>query len=239
MTPVAPLRLAGVGQEYGTGRAAVRALDGIDLDLRPGELLAVMGPSGSGKSSLLAIAGGLEVPTEGRVEVDGVDIIALDPAERATIRRRSIGYVFQNYNLIPSLSAVENAEMPLQLDGASPRAARAAALAALDEVHAADLAGRFPEELSGGQQQLVAIARALVGRRAIILADEPTGALDSVTGEQVMIALRDHIDAGAAGILVTHEARFAAWADRTVFLRDGRIVDRSRDDSIADLLTRP
>nr|WP_207382259.1 ABC transporter ATP-binding protein [Schaalia vaccimaxillae] len=227
--------MAGVGHEYGTGRATLRALDGIDLEVKPGELLAVMGPSGSGKSTLLSIAGGLESPMEGTVIVNGVNLSSLDSVERARIRRQSIGYVFQNYNLIPSLSAVENVEMPLQLDGISTRKARHAALVALGEVGVADLADRFPETLSGGQQQRIAIARALVGRRSIILADEPTGALDSNTGEQVMMTLRDHIDAGAAGILVTHEARFAAWADRTVFLRDGRIVDRSRTDTMAEL----
>ena len=155
---------------------------------------------------------------------------------RAEVRRRSIGYVFQDYNLIPSLSALENVEMPLQLDGVSPSKVRRAAMDALEEVGVADLADRFPERLSGGQRQRVAIARGLVGNRSVILADEPTGALDSHTGEQIMLVLRDHIDAGAAGILVTHEARMAAWADRTVFLRDGRIVDRSRADSLRDLL---
>ena len=126
--------------------------------------------------------------------------------------------------------------MPLQLDGVSPAKVREAAMAALEEVGVADLADRFPERLSGGQRQRIAIARGLVGNRSVILADEPTGALDSHTGEQIMLVLRDHIDAGVAGILVTHEARMAAWADRTVFLRDGRIVDRSRGDTLRDLL---
>ena len=144
--------------------------------------------------------------------------------------------MFQDYNLIPSLSALENVEMPLQLDGVSPsRCARLRWLPS-QKWGVAELADRFPERLSGGQRQRVAIARGLVGNRSVILADEPTGALDSHTGEQIMLVLRDHIDAGAAGILVTHEARMAAWADRTVFLRDGRIVDRSRGDSLRDLL---
>ena len=222
-----PIRMAGVGHEFGADGVRVRALDGIDLEVAPGELLAVMGPSGSGKSTLLSIAGGLERPTRGHVYINGVDLAALDSVHRAEVRRRSIGYVFQDYNLIPSLSALENVEMPLQLDGVSP---------SKEEVGVADLADRFPELLSGGQRQRVAIARGLVGNRSVILADEPTGALDSHTGEQIMLVLRDHIDAGAAGILVTHEARMAAWADRTVFLRDGRIVDRSRGDSLKDLL---
>ena len=229
-----PIRMAGVGHEFGANGVRVRALDGIDLEVEPGELLAVMGPSGSGKSTLLSIAGGLERPTRGSVYVNGIDLASLDSVHRAEVRRRSIGYVFQDYNLIPSLSALENVEMPLQLDGVSPSKVRAAAMAALAEVGVAELADRFPERLSGGQRQRVAIARGLVGNRSVILADEPTGALDSHTGEQIM--LRDHIDAGAAGILVTHEARMAAWADRTVFLRDGRIVDRSRGDSLRDLL---
>ena len=231
-----PIRMAGVGHEFGANGVRVRALDGIDLEVEPGELLAVMGPSGSGKSTLLSIAGGLERPTRGSVYVNGIDLASLDSVHRAEVRRRSIGYVFQDYNLIPSLSALENVEMPLQLDGVSPSKVRAAAMAALAEVGVAELADRFPERLSGGQRQRVAIARGLVGNRSVILADEPTGALDSHTGEQIMLVLRDHIDAGAAGILVTHEARMAAWADRTVFLRDGRIVDRSRGDSLRDLL---
>ena len=230
-----PIRMAGVGHEFGANGVRVRALDGIDLEVAPGELLAVMGPSGSGKSTLLSIAGGLERPTHGSVYVNGVDLATLDSVHRAEVRRRSIGYVFQDYNLIPSLSALENVEMPLQLDGVSPSKVREAAMAALEEVGVAELADRFPERLSGGQRQRVAIARGLVGNRSVILADEPTGALDSHTGEQIMLVLRDHIDAGAAGILVTHEARMAAWADRTVFLRDGRIVDRSRGDSLRDL----
>ena len=195
-----------------------------------------MGPSGSGKSTLLSIAGGLERPTCGSVYINGIDLATLDAVRRAQVRRRSIGYVFQDYNLIPSLSALENVEMPLQLDGGSPAKVREAAMAALEEVGVADLADRFPERLSGGQRQRIAIARGLVGNRSVILADEPTGALDSHTGEQIMLVLRDHIDAGVAGILVTHEARMAAWADRTVFLRDGRIVDRSRGDTLRDLL---
>ena len=231
-----PIRMAGVGHEFGADGVRVRALDGIDLEVAPGELLAVMGPSGSGKSTLLSIAGGLERPTHGSVFINGVDMATMDAAHRAEVRRRSIGYVFQDYNLIPSLSALENVEMPLQLDGVSPSKVREAAMAALEEVGVAELADRFPERLSGGQRQRIAIARGLVGNRSVILADEPTGALDSHTSDQIMLVLRDHIDAGAAGILVTHEARMAAWADRTVFLRDGRIVDRSRGDSLKDLL---
>jgi len=146
------------------------------------------------------------------------------------MRRTSIGYVFQDFNLIPALTAVENVALPRELDGASARSARKAALAALAEVGIDDLARRFPDEMSGGQQQRVAIARAIVGQRRLILADEPTGALDSETGEEILRLLRARCDAGAAGLLVTHEARHAAWADRVVFLRDGVIVDESGSD---------
>jgi putative ABC transport system ATP-binding protein len=145
----------------------------------------------------------------------------------AALRRQAVGYVFQDLNLLPSLTAVENVALPLELDGRGVRAARRVALAALAEVDLDGQAGRFPDELSGGQQQRVAIARALVGQRRLVLADEPTGALDTQTGEAVLRLLRSRVDAGAAGVLVTHEARHAAWADRVVFLRDGRIVDTS------------
>ena len=188
-----PIRMAGVGHEFGADGVRVRALDGIDLEVAPGELLAVMGPSGSGKSTLLSIAGGLERPTRGNVCINGVDLASLDSVHRAEVRRRSIGYVFQDYNLIPSLSALENVEMPLQLDGVSPLKMREAAMAALEEVGVADLADRFPELLSGGQRQCVAIARGLVGNRSVILADEPTGALDSHTGEQICLKSQDHV----------------------------------------------
>lgn len=231
-----PVRMVGVSHEHSAGETRVHALSLIDLEVNPGELLAIMGPSGSGKSTLLSIAGGLEKPDHGAVLINGVDIASLSSADRAAVRRRNIGYVFQDFNLLTTLSAVENVEMPLHLDGISPKRARIAALAALGDVGALNIAHRFPSALSGGQQQRVAIARALVGDRSIILADEPTGALDSHSGEQVMLALRTHIDKGAAGILVTHEARFAAWADRTIFLRDGRIVDRSCEDRPEDLL---
>ncbi|WP_115726775.1 ABC transporter ATP-binding protein [Actinomyces culturomici] len=232
----APVRLVGVSHGYGAGNTRVQALKSVDLEVGVGELVAIMGPSGSGKSTFLAIAGGLERPDEGAVLIHGADISTLDAAERAAVRRRSIGYVFQDFNLIPTLTALENVAMPLELDGAPGKKARLAARAALEEAGASDIADRFPDGLSGGEQQRIAIARALVGRRSIIMADEPTGALDSNSGEKVMLALRNRIDSGVAGILVTHEARFAAWADRTVFLRDGRIIDSSRSDRVEDLL---
>ncbi|WFE55014.1 MULTISPECIES: ABC transporter ATP-binding protein [unclassified Micromonospora] len=219
------LELRAVHRTHGTGPAAVHALQGVSLAVRPGELVAVMGPSGSGKSTLLALAGGLDRPTGGEVRVEGQPLGALDRRGLAQLRRRRIGYIFQQLNLLGSLSALENVALPLELDGTSGRRARALARAALTEVGLPGLGDRFPDQLSGGQQQRVAIARALVGERRLVLADEPTGALDSQTGEAVLHLLRRRIDAGAAGVLVTHEARHAGWADRVVFLRDGVLVD--------------
>ncbi len=163
---------------------------------RPGELVAVMGPSGSGKSTLLTLAGGLDSPTAGEVHVEGQPLHALDRRGLARLRRRRIGYIFQNLNLIGSLTAVENVALPLELDGTGVRAARRLALDALTEVGLSELGDRFPDQLSGGQQQRVAIARALVGQRRLVLADEPTGALDSQTGEAVLRLLRRRVDAG-------------------------------------------
>ncbi|PID97932.1 MAG: macrolide ABC transporter ATP-binding protein [Actinobacteria bacterium] len=233
--PKEALRLSGVGHVHGLGASRVVALKDISFHVNPGELVAVMGPSGSGKSTLLNIAGGIQRPLEGTVMIDGVDVTRLDAVGRASIRRRLVGYVFQEFNLLPTLSAVENVSLPLELDGMSVRKAHVLALDALEKVGVADLANRFPDDMSGGEAQRVAIARALVGERSVLLADEPTGALDSVTADQVMLILRERVDAGAAGVLVTHDARFAAWADHTLFLRDGRMVDRTRTDSAEDL----
>jgi putative ABC transport system ATP-binding protein len=221
------LVLSGVTREHRQGATVVPALRGVDLSVSPGELVAVMGPSGSGKSTLLQLAGGLDTPTAGRVLVEGRDLAELSRTQLAAVRRRSVGYVFQDLNLLPSLSAVENVALPLELDGVRGGLARRAARGALEEVGLGALAGRFPDEMSGGQQQRVAIARALVGPRRLVLADEPTGALDSATGEEVLRILRERCEAGAAGVLVTHDARHAAWADRVVFLRDGVVVDQS------------
>ncbi|MGA9595013.1 MAG: ABC transporter ATP-binding protein [Acidimicrobiia bacterium] len=225
MTPALGMKV--VTRQFGTGHTAVTALADVTLSLAAGEMVAVMGPSGSGKTTLLSLAGGLDRPTDGVVEVEGTDLASLSYSELARLRRIRIGYVFQQYNLIEGLTAAENVSLPLELDGTHRRAARRAALDALEAVELRDLADRFPEELSGGEQQRVAIARATVGDRVVLLADEPTGALDSMTGETVLAMMRRHCDAGGSAILVTHDARFAAWADRIVFLRDGRMVDEA------------
>ncbi|MET9178263.1 ABC transporter ATP-binding protein [Kitasatospora aureofaciens] len=230
------LHLEDVTRVHGQGAAEVQALRGVDLKVHPGEFVAVMGPSGSGKSTLLTLAGGLDTPTTGQVLVEGVALGTLSRKKLAQVRRRSIGYVFQDYNLIPALTAAENISLPRELDGLSARAARREALAALEELGIPELADRFPDDMSGGQQQRVAIARALIGERRLVLADEPTGALDSTTGEAVLAVLRARCDAGAAAMMVTHEARHAAWADRVVFLRDGVLVDESVSQDAASLL---
>ena len=234
----AVLQLVDVDRIHGEGETAVHALRGVSLEVRAGELVAVMGPSGSGKSTLLTLSGGLDQPTSGTVLVEGTDLAALGTKGRARIRRTSVGYVFQDFNLIPALTAVENVALPRELDGERASTARASALAALEEVGIVDLADRFPDEMSGGQQQRVAIARAVIGERRLILADEPTGALDTETGEDILRLLRSRCDRGAAGVLVTHEARHAAWADRVVFLRDGVVVDESRSSEPETLLER-
>jgi len=225
MTHALELRL--VSKVYGSGASEVQALRDVDLAVERGELVAVMGPSGSGKSTLLTIAGSLEQPTSGEVLVEGVDLAAVSLSDRARMRRRSIGYVFQDFNLLPGLKAIENVTLPLELDGIASKTARAAAIEAMEGLDVADRSERFPDELSGGERQRVAIARAIVGRRGLLLADEPTGALDSVNGESVMRLLRASTQRGVAGVVVTHDAQLASWADRVVFLRDGRVVDQT------------
>jgi putative ABC transport system ATP-binding protein len=221
------LELRHVSKVYGSGPTEVHALCEVDLSVERGELIAIMGPSGSGKSTLLTIAGSLEQPTSGQVLVDGVDLATISRSDQARMRRRSIGYVFQDFNLLPGLTAVENVTLPLELDGMGGKAARAAGLAAMEQLHIADHADRCADELSGGERQRVAITRAIVGERGLLLADEPTGALDSVNGEAVMRLLRAATRSGVAGVVVTHEAQLASWADRVVFLRDGHVVDQT------------
>jgi putative ABC transport system ATP-binding protein len=221
------LELRQVSKVYGSGPSEVHAIRAVDLSVERGELVAVMGPSGSGKSTLLTIAGSLEEATSGQVFVGGVDLATISRSERARMRRRSVGYVFQDFNLLPGLTAVENVTLPLELDGVRSKAARASARETMEELEVADRADRYPDELSGGERQRVAIARAIVGERELLLADEPTGALDSVNGEAVMRLLRAATHRGVAGVVVTHEAQLASWADRVVFLRDGHVVDQT------------
>ena len=231
------VELDGAARRFGSGHTEVTALHPTSLAVQAGELLAVMGPSGSGKTTLLSLVGGLDKPSEGRVIVDGLDVGAMKPKQLAILRRRTVGYVFQDLNLLAGLTARENVSIPLELDGRPIGEARAAAQGVLQSVGLGELADRYPDDLSGGEQQRVAIARALVGGRQILLADEPTGALDSMTGESVMRLLRAHADGGGTAILVTHDAAHAAWADRVVFLRDGRMVDEARPAPSPDLVT--
>ena len=215
------LRITGVTHGYGSGMTGVRALADVSLTVAAGELVAVMGPSGSGKSTLLGIAGGLERPHIGTVELQGVALGTLDASARAQVRRRSVGFVFQRYNLIPLLTAGENVSLPLELDRWPARHSAAATADAHALVGLSGQADAYPEELSGGQQQRIAIARAIAGTPRLILADEPTGALDTVTGDAVFRMLRDRVDTGSAAIVVTHDARLAGWADRVLTLDDG------------------
>lgn len=232
------LEMRGATRVHGTGARQVRALDGVGLAVTSGEFVAVMGPSGSGKSTLLHLAGGLDLPTSGDVAIAGTSLLGLNQKRLAQVRRRSVGYVFQDFNLLPGLTAAENVAFPLELDGASWRSARNAADEVLTLCGIATLADRWPEDMSGGQAQRVAIARALVGSRRLLLADEPTGALDSETGRTVLELLRRRAEEGAAVVMVTHEARFAAWADRTVYLRDGRISGETGPSKPEALLAR-
>jgi len=221
------LELHEVSKVYGSGADEVHALRSVNLSVRGGELVAVMGPSGSGKSTLLTIAGGLEEPTGGQVSVTGIDLSGASDNDQAKLRRRLVGYVFQDFNLLAGLTAVENVTLPLELDGMGAKTARPAGIKAMELLGIAERADRFPDELSGGERQRVAIARAVVGDRQVLLADEPTGALDSVNGEAVMRLLWDASRRGVAGLVVTHDSQLASCADRVVFLRDGRIIDQT------------
>ena len=222
------LELQQVSRSYGQGTAKVHALREISLSADEGAMVAVMGPSGSGKSTLLTIAGTLEDPTSGEVLIGGQRVSSLSRNAKARLRRRVIGYVFQDFNLLPGLTAAENVSLPLELDGLSARKARVAGLRALDRLGLGERAGHYPDQLSGGERQRVAIARAMVGERRLLLADEPSGALDSVNAQAVMRLLHEACkDAGMTAVVVTHDAQLASWADRVVFLRDGRITDQT------------
>jgi putative ABC transport system ATP-binding protein len=233
------LELRNVSKTYGTGAAQVHALRGIDLSVEAGAMVAVMGPSGSGKSTLLTIAGSLEDPTSGEVLVGGAALSRMSRNDKARLRRRTVGYVFQDFNLLAGLTAAENVALPLELDGVAARTARAAGLRALEGLGLAGRASRFPDELSGGERQRVAIARAVVGDRRLLLADEPSGALDSVNAEDVMRLLHEACKRGVAAVVVTHDAQLASWADRVVFLRDGHAVDQTAPPAGPESLLTP
>jgi putative ABC transport system ATP-binding protein len=221
------LELRRVSKSYGAGATEVHAIQGVDLFVDRGSLVAVMGPSGSGKSTLLTIAGSLEEPTSGDVMIDGASLQSMSRNDKARLRRRTIGYVFQDFNLLAGLTAVENVSLPLELDGLSAKKAQTAGMAALEGLGLADRAAHYPDELSGGERQRVAIARAVVGERRLLLADEPSGALDSTNSEVVMRMILAACRQGVAAVVVTHDAQLASWADRVVFLRDGVVVDQT------------
>ena len=233
------LELRGVSKIYGQGAAEVHALAGVDLSVEAGAMVAVMGPSGSGKSTLLTIAGSLEDPTSGEVLVDGTALSGMSRNAKARLRRRTVGYVFQDFNLLPGLTVAENVALPLELDGMPARTARVAACQALEGLGLEDRASRFPDELSGGERQRVAIARAVVGDRRLLLADEPSGALDSANAESVMRLIHNACKRGVAAVVVTHDAQLASWADRVVFLRDGRAVDQTSPPAGPESLLTP
>jgi len=217
---------------YGTGDIAVRALRGVNLTVEEGEFIAIMGPSGSGKSTLMNILGCLDRPTEGSYVLDGEDVSRLSKNRLAGVRNRKIGFVFQSYNLLPRLTAAKNVLMPLLYDGQEPlsdRECHERAVAVLESVGLGDRVHHRPNELSGGQQQRVAIARALINNPSIILADEPTGNLDTTSGEEIMVLLHQLHDQGATILMVTHEPDIAEHAERTILLLDGQIVSDKKN----------
>ncbi|MDO5747406.1 MAG: ABC transporter ATP-binding protein [Actinomycetaceae bacterium] len=219
------LKMEDIFHVFPDGDAQVEVLKGIDLSVQSGEMVAIMGPSGAGKSTLLKIAGGLLRPTSGSIAIDGQNLKKLSSSDLAAYRRRHIGFVFQQYNLIDTLTAAENVALPLELDGMAAHQARQAALKALETTHVDDIANRWAGELSGGQAQRIAVARALVHPGRLLLADEPTGALDSAAAEQIMQLLREQVDRGATCLMVTHDVRLAAWADDIMYMRDGQFVE--------------
>jgi putative ABC transport system ATP-binding protein len=233
------LELRQISKCYGEGVTSVLALEEIDLSVDEGHLVAVMGPSGSGKSTLLTIAGSLEEPTSGEVRIAGRALSSMSRNAKARLRRRTVGYVFQEFNLLPGLTASENVALPLELDGVSTRKAHASGLAALEQLGLSDRAEHYPDQLSGGERQRVAIARSVVGERRLLLADEPSGALDSNNSEAVMRMILDACKRGVAAVVVTHDAHLASWADRVIFLRDGHAVDEVASDLADSSLATP
>ena len=229
------LQMRNIRKIYGAGATEVRALDGVDLDIRSGEFVAVMGPSGSGKSTCMNVLGCLDVPTSGEYRFQGVNVASLDRNQLALLRRHFMGFVFQSYNLLARTSAAANVELPLVYEGVRHAERRRRALAALTSVGLADRATAMPNELSGGQQQRVAIARALVTEPPLLLADEPTGNLDTATAREIMqqlVAVRQSRDITI--VMVTHEPDIAAWAERVIYFIDGRIA---RDGPPAEVLS--
>ena len=222
---------------YGQGRAAVRALNGVDLDVARGEFSAIMGPSGSGKSTLLHLLGGLDAPTSGSVRIAGIELRGLGDRDLTLLRRRRMGFIFQFFNLLPTLTAEENVAFPLLLAGDNPDRYAGRIDSLLDLVGLVERRHHLPQELSGGEQQRVAVARALVSEPEIVLADEPTGNLDSATGEDVLtIMRRSCADLGQTIVMVTHDPAAAGIADRTLFMRDGAIVHEGRGLAVAAIL---
>jgi putative ABC transport system ATP-binding protein len=232
------LELRKVTKVYGKGTSQVEALRGVDLSVAAGSMVAVMGPSGSGKSTLLTIAGTLEDPSGGEVFINDQPVAKMSRNAKARLRRRQVGYVFQDFNLLPGLTAAENVSLPLELDGTGARKARDIALTALEGLGLKDRAQAFPDQLSGGERQRAAIARAVVGERRLLLADEPSGALDSTNAEAVMRLIHEACKRGVAAVVVTHDAQLASWADRVVFLRDGMAVDQTSPTDGPALLGR-
>jgi putative ABC transport system ATP-binding protein len=223
------IQLEGVTKIYRMGEVELRALDDVDLSIAEGELVAIMGPSGSGKSTMMNILGCLDIPTEGSYHLDGIDVAARSDNELAAIRNHKIGFVFQSFNLIPRTSASRNVELPLVYAGAKDRVARARR--ALEQVGLGNRQKHLPNELSGGQQQRVAIARALVTDPAMLLADEPTGNLDSASSIEIMKLLVGLNEAGRTVVLITHEEEIATFAKRVIRLRDGRVVSDRAEHS--------
>jgi putative ABC transport system ATP-binding protein len=215
----------GLTKVYGEGETEVRALSDAGFEIEPGEFVVLLGPSGSGKTTCLNLIGAIEEPSAGSLVVDGIELAGLDPGERTDFRRDRIGFVFQFYNLVPTLTALENVQLVAELTGGDAESRSAAALA---EVGISDRADHFPAQMSGGEQQRVAIARALAKRPAVLLCDEPTGALDLETGQQVLALLREVTDGGRTVLLVTHNSTIATMADRILRLRDGRVVSDDR-----------
>ena len=226
-----------LSKSYDTGTRQVHAVRGVDLDIAAGEWVSIMGPSGCGKSTLLHLLGGLDRPDAGAVTIAGEALAGRSESARAVLRRHLVGYVFQAYNLVPDLSAAENVELAAQLAGASRRKAAARARELFDDLDLGEVGGAMPGELSGGQQQRVALARALVNRPPVLLADEPTGALDTEAARTVLGLLRREHEAGQTVVVVTHDHRVAAAADRVLVMQDGAIGDERRLSEPGTLLT--